>query len=110
MTFHTLGLLQSHLDRAGREGQIVVVSYGPKNDTPPAWTAFRRRRNPHRLNWHFLSGDPQTTRRLAKALGLGDFWSADRHVVHDFRIALLDGDGRISRTLGWNDSPDAVLP
>jgi hypothetical protein len=23
---------------------------------------------------------------------------------------LLDGDGRIAKTLGWNDSPDEVLP
>jgi cytochrome oxidase Cu insertion factor (SCO1/SenC/PrrC family) len=110
MTFHTLNLLQSRLDRVGREAQIIVVSYDPKNDTPAAWTAFRRRRNLRRANWHFLSGDPQITRQLAKALGLGDFWSADRHVVHDFRIALLDGDGRIARTVGWNDSPDEVLP
>jgi protein SCO1/2 len=110
MTFRTLDLLQSHLDRVGQEAQIVVVSYDPKNDTPAAWSAFRRRRNLRRPNWHFLSGDPQATRQLAKVLGLGDFWSVDRHVIHDFRIALLDGDGRISRTLGWDDSPDEVLP
>jgi cytochrome oxidase Cu insertion factor (SCO1/SenC/PrrC family) len=110
MTFHTLDLLQSRLDRDGRVAQMVVVSYDPKNDTAAAWAAFRRRRHLERPNWHFLSGDPQTTRRLARALGLGDFWSADKHVVHDFRIVLLDGDGRIAKTLGWNDSPDEVLP
>jgi cytochrome oxidase Cu insertion factor (SCO1/SenC/PrrC family) len=110
MTFHTLDLLQSRLDRDGRVAQMVVVSYDPRNDTAAAWAAFRRRRHLERPNWHFLSGDPQTTRRLARALGLGDFWSADKHVVHDFRIVLLDGDGRIAKTLRWNDSPDEVLP
>jgi protein SCO1/2 len=110
MTFHTLDLLQSRLDRDGRVAQMVVVSYDPKNDTAAAWAAFRRRRHLERPNWHFLSGDPQTTRRLARALGLGDFWSADKHVLHDFRIVLLDGDGRIAKTLRWNDSPDEVLP
>ena len=62
MTFHTLDLLQSRLDRDGRVAQMVVVSYDPKNDTAAAWAAFRRRRHLERPNWHFLSGDPQTTR------------------------------------------------
>jgi cytochrome oxidase Cu insertion factor (SCO1/SenC/PrrC family) len=108
MTFHTMDLLQERLDRVGRAAQMVVVSYDPENDA--AWAAFRQRRHLKRPNWHFLSGDPQATRRLARALGLGDFWFSDRHVVHDFRIVLLDGDGRIARTLGWNDSLDEVLP
>jgi len=45
--------------------------------------------------WRFTA-----TRQLAKALGLGDFWSADRHVVHDFRIVLLDGDGPNQQNTG----------
>jgi cytochrome oxidase Cu insertion factor (SCO1/SenC/PrrC family) len=110
MTFHTLDLLQARLDRVGSAAQMIVVSYDPENDTAAAWAAFRKRRHLNRPNWHFLSGDPQTTRRLAKALGLGDFWSADRHVVHDYRIVRLDGDGRIARALRWNDSLDEVLP
>jgi cytochrome oxidase Cu insertion factor (SCO1/SenC/PrrC family) len=110
MTFHTLDLLQARLDRVGSAAQMIVVSYDPENDTAAAWAAFRKRRHLNRPNWHFLSGDPQTTRRLAKALGLSDFWSADRHVVHDYRIVRLDGDGRIARALRWNDSLDKVLP
>jgi cytochrome oxidase Cu insertion factor (SCO1/SenC/PrrC family) len=69
MTFHTLNLLQSRLDRVGREAQIIIVSYDPKNDTAAAWTAFRRRRNLRRPNWHFLSGDPQTTDNASAGQG-----------------------------------------
>jgi protein SCO1 len=110
MTFHTLERLQARLDLLGRTAQIIIVSYDPKNDTAAAWTAFRRHRHLRRPNWHFLSGDPQSTRQLARALGLGDFWSAERHVVHDFRIAVLDADGQVTRFMEWNEAPEEVLP
>ena len=103
MTFRRLQQLQARLDRDGAVGQMVVVSYDPRNDVPSVWRSFRRRRGLERANWHFLTGDPQATRSLAAALEVGDFWSADRHIVHDFRIAMLDTQGHITRLLSWSD-------
>ncbi len=110
MTFHTLDRLQRDLDRKGNTAQIVVVSYDPANDTPAAWTAFRRGQHRNRANWHFLSGSRQATRALASALGLADFWTADSHVLHNFGIAQLDADGRIARNLEWNDTLRELQP
>ncbi len=110
MTFRTLDRLQVALDRKGETAAIIIVSYDPANDTPAAWTAFRRRQHRNRANWHFLSGSRQATLSLANALGLGDFWSADSHVLHNFGIAQLDADGRIVRNLHWNDTLRELPP
>jgi protein SCO1/2 len=109
MTLHTLELIQKQHDARGRSVQIVVVSYDPQNDTPEVWAAYRRQRHLDRANWHFLSGDALATAQLARAIGLGDFWAEDRHIVHDFRIVRLDADGRIGRILRWEDSPLEAL-
>ena len=109
LTLHRLELIQKKQDDRGRGVQIIVVSYDPHNDTPEVWAAYRRQRHLDRANWHFLSGDALSTAQLARAIGLGDFWSADRHIVHDFRIVQLDGDGHIVRILRWEDSPLKAL-
>jgi cytochrome oxidase Cu insertion factor (SCO1/SenC/PrrC family) len=104
MTLHTLELIQKEQESRGRSVQIVIVSYDPHNDTPEVWAAYRRQRHLDRANWHFLTGDALSTEQVARALGLGDFWAADRHIVHDFRIVRVDRDGRIGGSLHWGDS------
>jgi cytochrome oxidase Cu insertion factor (SCO1/SenC/PrrC family) len=105
LTLHTLESIQRKHDAREHGVQIVIVSYDPHNDTPQVWAAYRQQHHLNRANWHFLSGDDASTAQLAQAIGLGNFWSADRHVMHDFRIAQLDDDGRIVKSLRWQDSP-----
>ncbi|HEY7643008.1 MAG TPA: SCO family protein [Steroidobacteraceae bacterium] len=110
LTLRTLESMQRDADARGRAVEIIVVSYDPHTDTPEVWSEYRRRRHLDRTNWHFLSGTPQFTAQLASTLGLGDFWSADRHIVHDFRIVQLDGDGRIRRDVRWGYGASEVAP
>jgi cytochrome oxidase Cu insertion factor (SCO1/SenC/PrrC family) len=92
MTMTRLEQLQRDLDARGIGADFLVVSYDPGNDDSVAW---RRYRTSHRLlrdNWHFLSGTPADTERLARALGF-EYWRDGDHVMHDFRIVALGGDG-----------------
>jgi protein SCO1 len=99
--------LQRALDARGASAEFLIVSYDPRNDDPAAW---RRYRVTHRLlrdNWHFLTGTAADTRQLARLLGF-QFWNYDEHVVHDYRIVLLNGDGALSGVIdsahgAWED-------
>jgi len=86
------GELQQALDARGLSAEFLVVSYDPANDDPLAWRRYRTRHGLFRGNWHFLSGTPADTERLARVLGF-EFWRDGEHVMHDFRIVALDGDG-----------------
>jgi protein SCO1 len=85
----TLGEIQKRLDQMNAKADFVIVSYDPIHDTPAEWSDWRARRHLERSNWHFLSGDPDSTRQIARDLDL-NFWNYDDHIVHDFRIVLFD--------------------
>lgn len=97
-----LGEIQRIIDSRGTNAEFVIVSYDPINDDPRAWTQYRLNRNLTRSNWHFLTGSPTDTRRIARMLGL-PFWTMDSHIIHDFKILVLDPDGVVRREIGYQD-------
>jgi protein SCO1/2 len=108
-TLRTLEAAQALADRKGIALAFVVVSIDPAEDTPQAWSDYRKARHLERANWTFLSGSKIATRTLARFLGVR-FWSYDEHVMHDFKILRLDADGAIETTLDWNQRQlDALL-
>jgi cytochrome oxidase Cu insertion factor (SCO1/SenC/PrrC family) len=92
MTIARLTELQHELDARGLSAEFLVVSYDPGNDDSGAWRRYRASHHLLRDNWHFLSGTPADTERLARVLGF-EFWRDGEHVMHDYRIVALDGDG-----------------
>lgn len=99
-TLHRLQQLQQSADRAGVPIEVVVVSYDPAADGPESWSMYRRHHGLSRSNWHFLTGDEQTTEKFAAVLHF-PFWRYDEHVVHGFRILMVQPDGRIATALTW---------
>ena len=100
-TLRTLEELQADADRRGVEIDVLVASIDPEEDTPQAWSQYRKARKLLRANWSFLSGSPGDTRRLARFLGLR-YWRYDEHLMHDFKIVRLAADGSIAATLDWD--------
>jgi cytochrome oxidase Cu insertion factor (SCO1/SenC/PrrC family) len=92
MTMTRLEEVQRELDARGMSGEFIIVSYDPDNDDAAAWRRYRASHHLLRGNWHFLSGTPADTERLARVLGF-EFWRDGEHVMHDFRIVALDSDG-----------------
>ena len=95
--------LQKRLDAMKIDADFVVVSFDPGNDSPSEWRDFRARRNLNRDNWHFLSGDADSTRNLARGLDVS-FWTYHDHIVHDFRIVLFDVRWKPIGEVDWADT------
>ncbi len=104
-TMLVLREMQAIFDRKGREANFAIVSYDPARDSPAEWTAYRKSRGLDRASWHFLTGTLPDTRRLARFLDL-NFWNYDQHVMHDFRIALFDTQGRWHKDIVWDRPKD----
>jgi protein SCO1/2 len=94
-TMERLQQFQKELDGDGKQAEFVIVGYDPTVDDPPAWRQYRRSRGLLRDNWHFLSGSVTSTEQLAHQLGF-QFWKYDRHVMHDYRIVVLDERGELA--------------
>jgi protein SCO1 len=91
--------IQRVLDVRGKNAEFIVVSYDAEGDGPRAWMQYRQTRNLNRDNWHFLTGNKADTRRFAHLLGF-DYWFMESHVVHEFKIVVLDDKGVVSREIG----------
>jgi len=94
LTMERLQQLQRSLDAHATVAQFLIVGYDPGNDRPVDWHRYRLDRHLLRDNWHFVTGSPQDTERLARLLGF-EFWRYDEHVMHDFRIVALSEDGAL---------------
>jgi cytochrome oxidase Cu insertion factor (SCO1/SenC/PrrC family) len=98
-TIAHLQRLQSEMDADGKPAEFVIVGYDPSVDDPQAWRRYRESRGLTRENWHFLTGTPASTEQLARRLGFR-FWKYDRHVLHDYRIVVLDEHGALRAEYG----------
>lgn len=105
ITLQRLKDVQAAADAAGRRFDFVVVSIDPRNDTPAAWTRYRKSRDLTRDNWSFVTASPEDTPVIAQALGI-KYWLFDVHIMHDFRLLRLDGAGAIVKVM---DSFDASV-
>lgn len=103
-----LDQLQQQAAQAGQPLQIVVVSYDPANDGARSWTSYRQHHSYVHPNWHFLTGSDAATRELAGALDF-KYWAYDEHVIHDFKILLLDADGKVARELTWPNRDESLF-
>ena len=95
MTMARLQELQREVDASGQSAEFVIVGYDPSVDDPAAWRQYRRSRGMLRDNWHFLTGPATSTEQFAHRLGF-TFWKYDSHVMHDYRIVVVDEQGQLA--------------
>lgn len=90
---------------AGREFEVVTVSFDPKEG--PALAAEKKaqyltryKRETAAAGWHFLTGDQASIDALTRAVGLRYAWDAEsRQWAHPAGIVVATPDGRIARYL-----------
>jgi protein SCO1 len=107
-SFRSLQAVQDLADSQKKSLNFVVVGLDPSQDKPADWAALRAERKLTRTNWHFLSGDANTTASLAQRLGVR-YWRYGENTMHDFRIVLISPDGKVARSLDNFDDPVARL-
>lgn len=109
ITLQRLKDVQAAADRANRRFEFIILSIDPKNDTPEAWTRYRKTRELHRENWHFLTASVKDTDALVRWLGVR-YWLYDEHIMHDFRLLRLDEAGHVVKIMDTFDAdPDAFV-
>lgn len=109
ITLQKLREIQEAADKQGKNIDFLIVSIDPENDTPEAWTQYRKSRGLERGNWYFLTAGVRETKSFAALLGI-KYWFYDEHLMHDFRIVRLDDGGRVVKMIDAYDAkPDELL-
>lgn len=103
ITLQRMKDVQAAADAVGRRFEFIILSLDPRNDTPEAWTRYRRSRELDRDNWSFLTASAADTPALARALGV-TYWVYDGHIMHDLRLLYLDAEGRIVKVMDTYDA------
>jgi cytochrome oxidase Cu insertion factor (SCO1/SenC/PrrC family) len=107
-TLRRMEELQAIADRRALRVDFLVIGLDPLSDTPKAWREYRLQRKLGRGNWRFVTGKEEDTRRVASELGIS-YWFYDEHLLHDFKIVLIEPDGDIRRALAWSDDRPELL-
>ncbi|MCF4996555.1 SCO family protein [Pseudomonas syringae] len=91
--------------RIGRDFQVIAFSFDPREDV----TAAREELAKLSQHWpalanepglHLLTGDAAASQALARSLGFGyQFDDKQQQYAHSSAVAVLTGDGRLSRWL-----------
>lgn len=88
---------------AGKEFNILNVSIDPREGPPIAEDAQAERlkeynRPTAKAGWHFLTGDAQNIKALAKSLGIRYIWhEPTKQYIHPDGIVVATPEGKISR-------------
>ncbi len=100
---------------AGREFQIVVVSFDPR-DTPELSRAKKAEylkeygRPEAEAGWHFLTGSEESISALTQAVGFSYAWDeASKQFVHASGIMVLTPEGQLARYLYGIEYPTRDL-
>lgn len=101
LTLHQLEQLQAEADKRHFDAEFVVIGYDPEHETPADWHDYRLAHKLLRSNWHFLTGSDADTHAAAQALGMPPYWNYDEHVMHEYKIVLVDQQGQVNQALTW---------
>jgi protein SCO1/2 len=102
LTLKELKDIQNHLDKKGEKAEFLIFTFDPENDTPSELAAYRKRMKLSAPNWHYLVGNDEDTHKISKVLGLDKFWKMDDHMIHDFRILVVNASGQTEQVLDWD--------
>lgn len=80
---------------AGRQLQVLAVSFDPARDDVPALHRYAQQRQLDPAAWTLARTDPAEVRELAALLGLQYRQLPDKDFNHSSELVLLDRDGRV---------------
>jgi len=109
LTLKALKEIESYYQNQAKPIDVVLVTFDPESDTPEALLKYKTKMNLG-ANWHFLVGSLEDTKKIASNLGMGDYWKMDEHILHGFKILILNPLGEVETTLDWkHPTLDAAL-
>ena len=114
MDRHFADVQQLVMDDATLRGQVQLlsISFDPSYDTPAVLATHMKKVGADPSIWSFMTGDEAEVESLAGALGVSVMreGSDPANVVHNLRTAVIDGRGRLVKTINgirW-EAPELV--
>lgn len=108
-TLATLATLDDHLERAGRELQVLFLGLDPERDDPATMRAYLGHFNPGFLG---ATGEPAQIDKLMAALGLAYLrvpTGADSYTIdHSTALVLIDPQARVAAYFKPPLLPEAI--
>ena len=93
----------------GDKFTVLTIGFDTRNDTPARMRAYATARSVRLANWHFLSTDRTTMKRLAEDLGFM-FRPAAGGFEHLSQTTIIDSKGTVYRQVyGGDFQPPAVV-
>ncbi len=98
-TSNLASLVRVARDTLGKDSfSVITVGFDTPNDTPDRMRVFARERSIDITDWHFVSADSNTMRRLSGDVGFS-YFSSPKGFDHMIQITVLDGDGTVYRQI-----------
>jgi protein SCO1/2 len=82
---------------AGSDAQLVEISLDPVYDRPPVLAKYGTTFGADPSRWHLLTGPPRPVLDFAARFGILERSAGRDTIVHSERLAIVDGNGRITR-------------
>ncbi len=96
-------------DTFGRDVAFVSITIDPARDTPEVLRDYAAAFEADPAGWHFLTGELETVRQVARQFGVLSFPGADSGVDHNLLTTLIDRRGRIRvQYMGHSFDPDEM--
>jgi len=86
--------------RMGRDLILLSVTFDPLHDQPEVLADYARTWKAD-SNWHFLTGEAITVRRVCKMFGV-DSWPDEAELMHSLHTVVIDRQGRLAANLEGN--------
>lgn len=100
LTLKALKEIEAYYQKQSKAIDVVIVTFDPEADTPEVLLKYKEKMNLG-ANWHLLVANFEDTKKIASNLGMGDYWKMDEHILHGFKVLILNQAGEVETTLDW---------
>lgn len=101
LTMNTLKEIEKKYQLKNEPIDLVLITFDPESDKAKELKNFKEK-NHLENNWHLLYGSVSSTREIALKLGLGEFWKMDDHILHGFKIYLINKKQETKAIFDWD--------
>lgn len=93
--------LQRHFDA---RLELVSITLDPRWDSPSVLLEYAARWDADPSRWHFVTGNPDTIRRVAGQFGV-QYWVEEDALAHGSAVAIIGPDGRLAARIDGSSYP-----
>lgn len=99
---NNLGNIQRRFhDRLGSDLVLLSISFDPAHDQPEVLEDYARIWHAGQ-NWHFLTGEISTVKRICRLFGVNS-WPDEAELMHSLHTVIIDRKGRLAVNLEGNE-------